>query len=223
MRAFGSRADTIVCDEPLYAHYLAETGLDHPMVGEIIRRHESDWRAVAAWLTAPRPAGKGVFYQKHMAHHLLPGIERGWLNALVHAFLIREPRAMLASLSQVLPQAGLQDTGLPQQVRLFEEHLEKQGTPPAVIDSRDLLEDPPRILQGLCTRVGIEFTPAMLSWEPGPRETDGVWAQAWYGNALQSTGFQPYRESSPELPARFEALLGPCQELYARLHAHRLR
>jgi predicted metalloprotease with PDZ domain len=80
MRAFGSRADTIVCDEPLYAHYLAETGLDHPMAGEIIRRHESDWRAVAAWLTAPLPAGKGVFYQKHMAHQLLPGIERGWLG-----------------------------------------------------------------------------------------------------------------------------------------------
>ena len=30
MRSFGNRPDTTVVDEPMYAHYLAATGLDHP-------------------------------------------------------------------------------------------------------------------------------------------------------------------------------------------------
>ena len=50
--------------------------------------------------TGPMPGGATVFYQKHMAHHLLPDVDRGWLAPLTHAFLIRDPREMLAVLRQ---------------------------------------------------------------------------------------------------------------------------
>ena len=222
MRSFGSRPEVVVCDEPLYAHYLEATGSDHPVAAEIIAKHERDWRAVADWLTGPLPEGKSVFYQKHMAHHLLPQIGRDWLQPLTHAFLIREPRAMLASLARILPSPGLDDTGLPQQVQLFEELQAAGSAPPPVVDSRDLLLDPEGVLQRLCASLGLEFTPAMLTWEPGLRPTDGCWAQHWYGNALRSTGFQPFSESTSSLPAHLEPLLAPCQELYAKLHEHRI-
>src|SRR5262245_2777134 len=97
MRSFGSRADTAVCDEPLYAFYLARRPVAHPMRAEIVARGETDWRVVAAALTGAVPGGKEVFYQKHMAHHLLPEVERGWLTGLTHAFLIRDPHEMLLS------------------------------------------------------------------------------------------------------------------------------
>ena len=38
MRSFGSRADTTVVDEPLYAYYLARTGVDHPGRDEVIAK-----------------------------------------------------------------------------------------------------------------------------------------------------------------------------------------
>src|SRR5215470_12190254 len=79
MRAWGNRPDTFVCDEPLYAHYLLKTGVDHPGRDEVIAHHETDWRKVVAWLTGPVPDGKTIFYQKHMTHHLLPGIDRQWM------------------------------------------------------------------------------------------------------------------------------------------------
>ncbi|MFZ8959644.1 MAG: HAD family hydrolase, partial [Paracoccaceae bacterium] len=47
MYAFGTRADCAVWDEPFYAPYLAETGLDHPMRSEILATHESDAKTVA--------------------------------------------------------------------------------------------------------------------------------------------------------------------------------
>ena len=120
MRSWGARPDTIVCDEPLYAHYLKVTGLPHPGAAETLAAHETDWRKVVAWLTGPLPDGKAVFYQKHMTHHMLPNIELGWVHELTNCFLIREPREMITSLLEFIPKPRIEDTGLPQQVRIFE-------------------------------------------------------------------------------------------------------
>ena len=222
MRSFGSRADTFVCDEPLYAHYLARTGLPHPMADEVVARHEPDWRQVAAWLTGPLPDGCTVFYQKHMAHHLLPSVGREWLSGLTHAFLVRRPDAMLASLAKVLAEPRLEDTGLPQQVALFDELCATHGTPPPVIDGDDLLRDPPGVLTLLCERLGLPFDPAMLGWEPGLRDTDGCWAPAWYDAVAASTGFAPWVHRDVNLPPALEPLRARCQPLYEHLHAQRL-
>ena len=51
------------------------------------------------WLTTAEPPGKAVFYQKHMTHHLLPEIDRGWLDRVTNAFLIRAPGEVLTSLA----------------------------------------------------------------------------------------------------------------------------
>ena len=222
MRSFESRPETVVCDEPLYAHYLRETGKPHPMAAEIVARHEADWRAVAEWLTGPLPEGRTVFYQKHMAHHLLPQVDRGWLGELENAFLVRDPRQMLTSLLEILPEPALEDTGYPQQVELFEAERARTGRVPVVVDAKDLLLDPRAILTRLCERVGLSFDERMLSWSPGPRETDGCWAEAWYGNALQSTGFAPYREKPARVPGRLRGLEEQCLDLYGVLHPHRL-
>ena len=77
MRSWENRPDTYVCDEPLYAHYLIQHGLGHPGRQEILRHHETDLSKVIAWLTGAIPAGRRIFYQKQMAHHLLPEIEIG--------------------------------------------------------------------------------------------------------------------------------------------------
>jgi Sulfotransferase domain len=223
MRAFDSRADSVVCDEPLYAHYLRETGLPHPMAEQVVAEHEADWPTVAEWLTGPLPEGKTLFYQKHMAHHLLPSIDRGWLARLTNVFLIRDPRQMLTSLLEVMPDARLEHTGLPQQVELFQAEAQRTGSTPVVIDSKDLLLDPRAMLAALCERVGLEFDGAMLNWAPGPRETDGCWAAAWYGKVLDSTGFQPYHHKSARVPEGCAPLEQACVALYEQLSPHRLR
>ncbi len=82
MRSWENRADCTVCDEPLYAHYLVATGLDHPGRAETIEHHNADWQSIVDWLTGPIPQGRDIWYQKHMAHHLLPQIDRGWLSQL---------------------------------------------------------------------------------------------------------------------------------------------
>lgn len=222
MRSFESRGDAAVSDEPLYAFYLRATGLDHPLAAEIVADGETDWQEVARALTGPVPGGKPIWYQKHMAHHLLPEVDRGWLGGLTHAFLIREPRAMLASLHEKRALPGLADTGLPQQVEIFRwARAVGVGTPP-VVDARDVLEDPARVLGLLCEALGIEFRASMLRWEPGLRPTDGIWASHWYDAVATSTGFAPYCRTRGPIPAELDAVLRACEELYAELHACRL-
>src|SRR4051794_26331482 len=192
LRSWGNRPDTFVTDEPLYAHYLQATGLPHPGAAEVIASQDADWRKVTAWLTGAVPEGKQIWYQKHMAHHLLPGIGREWLAGLTHCFLIREPREMLTSLVHFIPQPVLEDTGLPQQAALFAEERERTGRTPPVLDAREVLEDPRGLLESLCGALDVPFREEMLSWAPGRRATDGVWAKHWYAAVERSTTFQPY-------------------------------
>lgn len=223
LRSFGQRADTVVCDEPLYAHYLKTTGLPHPGAEEVIAHHEPDWEKAVAALVAPLPTGKSVFYQKHMTHHLLPNIGRKWLEQVTNAFLIRDPREMLVSLMRNIPQPRIEDTGLPQQAELFDRERARTGRTPVVVDAKDILLDPRRALSALCEALEIPFDEAMLSWPPGRRETDGIWAPYWYANVEKSTGFEPYRPRTEVAPPELSDLLDRCLAHYETLHAHRLR
>jgi hypothetical protein len=230
MRAWGNREDTLVVDEPFYAHYLKVTGLDHPGREEIIATHESDWRRVADSLVAPLPSHIRIFYQKQMSHHLLPHMGREWLDSVTHAFLIRDPAAMLASLGEKLAEFDLLATGLPQQVEIFEHVLARTGQPPPVLDSADLLDRPEPMLRALCDALGVPFSERMLSWPPGRRDTDGIWAKHWYDRVEQSTGFetpQPRQAGAatdtPALPPAVAEIEARCRPLYEQLRAHRLR
>ena len=222
MRSWGNRDDCFVCDEPLYAHYLQHTRLEHPGADEIVAHHEADWRKVVDWLTGEIPEGRRIFYQKQMTHHLLPQIGRDWLDSLTHVFLIREPREMITSYLVRRETMQLEDTGLPQQLEIFERVTRRLGQAPPVIDSRDILENPAGMLGKLCKRLGVRYTDAMLSWAPGKRPTDGVWAKHWYTAVERSTGFEPYRPRNVTLPEGLAGLADRCDELYRRLHEHRI-
>lgn len=219
MRAWGNRPDTAVLDEPFYGMYLKETGVDHPGRDEVIASMETDWRKVVAAVTGPIPGGKLVWYQKHMAHHLLPGVERGWTGELTNCFLIRDPARVLVSLAKVTPKPGLRDLGLAQQVELFRAERLRIGRVPPVLDAADVLRDPGRALSALCVAVGVPFDQSMLSWPPGRRSTDGIWAKWWYKEVEASTGFKPDPAAGVplEMPDRLRGVYEECLPLYREL------
>lgn len=222
MRSWGNRPDTIVSDEPLYAHYLEHIPVDHPGRAEIKAAHDTDWRSVVRALTEVEIPGASIFYQKHMAHHLLPDIDRGWLALVENCFLIRDPREMLASLNKKMGLPELRDTGLPQQVEIFRSIRDTTGRVPPVVDTSDVLSDPHRVLTLLCNAIGVSFEEAMLSWPAGPRETDGVWGKYWYDAVEKSTGFEPYVAKQVYLDPLLEDLASECRPFYEELHEHRL-
>jgi len=226
MRSWGSRSDCAVIDEPLYGHYLstldAEKRARHPAADEVMRAQATDWCKVAAELTGPVPGGRAIWYQKHMAHHLTVGMDRDWIAELTNCFLIRDPAAMITSFIKVIDNPTPADLGLPQQVELFEWLRAETGHTPVVVDSCDVLREPRAMLTRLCERVGVTFDEAMLSWAPGPREADGVWAPHWYASVYASTGFAPYSEKTEPVSDRLRGVLDECNGLYDVLARHTL-
>ncbi len=198
MRSFENRTDCAVVDEPFYAAYLAETGLDHPMRDEVLASQAQDWRAVADGLVTEEPAP--VFYQKQMTHHMLPDFGLEWTGACRNAFLIRDPAAVLASYIQKRAEVTLEDIGVVRQHELFEREADRLGHGPPVVEGADVLADPRGTLSALCAALAIPFREEMLSWPAGPRASDGVWAPAWYEAVERSTGFSaPERKTAAAL------------------------
>jgi len=223
MRAWGNRADTAVIDEPFYAYYLERTGKKHPEAAEIIAQGETDWRKIVASLTkGPIPSGKHIFFQKQMTHHLLPEIDREWIVHLTNCFLIRDPREVILSYIKKNPKPELEDLGFVQQSELFEFMRARTNSIPPIVDARDVLEHPERTLRLLCDAVGVEFDKAMLSWPPGLRDSDGIWAKYWYDDVARSTSFQPYKSREGNVPDRLREIYERCQDCYDRLYKHRI-
>lgn len=223
MRAWENRPDCVVVDEPLYAAYLAATGLDHPARDEVIAAGDTDASRVARFLTGPVPEGRAVWYQKHMTHHLMPGMDLGWVHALTNVFLIRDPAEVVDSYLKSRAAVAPADIGLLQQVALYDEVARRAEAKPLVIDADDFLRDPEGYLRTLCAGLGIDFTPRMLHWPAGPRASDGVWAPHWYAAVWRSTGFEPWRAREPRLDAAATAVAEACRPAYERMRALRLR
>lgn len=221
MRSWENRPDCVVVDEPLYAHYLAVTGIDHPGRDEVVAAGDTDWRAVVAGLTGPLPDGVRVQYQKHMAHHLVDEVDdRSWVLSLSNVFLIRDPAEVVASYTRSRERVSPDDIGLLQQVRLHAEVAAAVGDP-LVIDAADFLDRPEAFLRELCRRHDLPFTDRMLHWPAGPRDTDGVWARYWYAAVERSTGFE-WRDRGPvQLHGAAAEVARACRPAYEHLHALR--
>jgi hypothetical protein len=202
---------------------LHATGREHPGREEVIAHGETDWRTVIAQLTGPVPNGKRIYYQKQMTHHLLPEIERDWLTNVTNCFLIRDPAEVMVSYIKKNNDPTLEDIGFIQQAEIFDWVCEHAGRTPAVIDANDVLENPAKTLRSLCEATGVVFAEAMLSWEPGLRETDGIWAKHWYTEVATSTSFCKPRHREPEpVPNRLRDVYERSRESYTRLYRYRL-
>jgi hypothetical protein len=222
MRAWENRPDTVVVDEPLYAAYLARTGLDHPGRDEVLAAQPTSLDEAVATLSAPLPEGRTVHYVKHMAQHVDIGSDATWTEAFRNVLLIRDPAEVVASYVRAREACEPEDIGLLQELWLLE-GWQAAGHEVPVIDSADFLRDPEAHLRWLCDWLGIGFTERMLSWPPGPRDSDGVWAPYWYDAVLASTGFEPYRPREVHLSPHDAAVAEACRPAYDALRALRVR
>lgn len=220
MRAWGQRADTAVVDEPLYGHYLRVSGIQHPGRNEVLEAMETDGEKVVREVVLG-PCDKPVLFMKQMAHHLTE-LDLSFLEKTTNVLLIRDPADVLRSLVNQLPNPRIEDTGMAVQHQLLK-RLQDSGQNPPVLDSQQLLLDPPGVLARLCERLGLDFDPAMLSWPAEARPEDGVWAPHWYHNVHRSTGFAPYRQKTDPVPEHLETVLGQCRPHYEALYSCALR
>lgn len=220
MRSFSSRSDTFVSDEPFYGAYLRDTGDPQPMADEVIAEMDCDWHSVADALCGPAPVGSSIWYQKHMPHHMEGPISIADFPDMRHAFLIRDPVRVAASYANKRTAIRPDHLGATRQREYFELIAEQTGETPPVVDSANILTDPPGMLQKLCTALGIDYDPAMLSWQAGAHPQDGIWGSHWYDKVNASTGFGPPPGPLPTLSPEYQAVADACRADYEALREH---
>ncbi len=223
MRSFAQRSDCQVWDEPFYANYLVETGLEHPMREEIIGDGITNSKAVISACVEPPNMPHTVFYQKHMTQHMRPSVEREWMGQVRNAFLIRSPQRVLASYAKKRQDVVADDLGYGRQLELFQRVCDHLGEAAIVIDSTDIRKSPEIMLIALCQRLDIEFEPAMLNWQSGPGADDGIWGKHWYDAIWKSTGFAPPDKDPAPLPDHLQAICDEILPDYLAVKEHRIK
>lgn len=220
MYSFAQRNDTQVVDEPLYAHYLKTTGLNHPGKEEVMQSQDSDGSKVIDEIILG-DCNKPVLFCKQMTHHLV-NLDFDFLSKTCNILLIRDPKQVLISYAKVIEQPDLSDIGIKQSYELFQ-FLQEKKYHCLVIDSNEVLKNPEKILTAVCENIGIEFQSAMLQWRAGARREDGVWAKYWYKNVHQSTGFAPFEKEDQELPGRLQSIYEEAKPCYDFLYERALK
>ena len=216
MYSFAQRKDTTVFDEPLYAHYLSKTNAAeyHPGSEEILVTMENDGQKVVDMMEGAHPT-RVVFF-KQMTHHLVD-LDWSFMKDMVNVILTRDPVEMLPSYAKQVSQPTLRDVGYAAHIELME-HLKKLGQKIIVLNGKNILLNPRKVLSELCEAIGIPFDEAMLSWEAGARPEDGCWAKYWYNSVHKSTSFAPYKAKTAPFPVHLEDLLAEAKPLYQQLN-----
>lgn len=222
MRSWENRSDCEAWDEPFYGPYLLQTGLDHPGRDHILQSVPLDALAIASRCAGDAPKGSPIFFQKHMAQHMLPGFRHEWLGVCRHVFLIRNPAEVAASFAATTGTATAEDLGSAIQHDLYNLTCRISGYNWPVVEGIDVLRDPEGMLRKLCTAIDVPFDEAMLSWPAGKRDSDGPWADWWYSRVETSTGFEAPRASPHDFPDALKSVVEACRPHYEALRSAKL-
>lgn len=222
MRSFENRDDAVVIDEPFYAYYLSQTGLDHPGREKVLKSQSTNWNHVVNLINGNIPNEKMIWYQKHMVHHIIDDEDIEWVRSFNNFFLIRHPQEVIISYLKQSKIEGINDLGFLHQMNLFKKIKKITGDYPIVFDAKDILSDPKKYLRKMCEYLNISFSNKMLSWPKGRRGTDGVWSLYWYKNVIESTSFKPYIASNEQVPKDYNNLLEECLPYYNYLNSFKI-
>ena len=217
MRSWSSRNDTFVSDEPLYAHYLKKTGFNHPMRKKIINNYPTNFNNIINTLTSNIPNNKKIWYQKHMAHHLLNAEDLSWIKNFKNCILIRHPKFVINSYIKKNVLNNVLDLGYPQQLSIIK-FLQREKVQFYIIDTDYFLKNPKKNLLEWCDFLKIDFDQKMLSWPKGPHQCDGIWGEHWYGNINNSQNFTKKIGDSSNKYQDFKLIYNEAMHFYRKIY-----
>ena len=180
------------------------------------------------WQSMLDKAKKGPVFSKDFPLYIDHMWNDEMLSHFTHSFLIRNPAMTITSMYDKWPDFHEKEVGFVEQRQLFERIMDKTGSPPPVIDSDDLLENPTMIVEKWCKAVDLPFIESALSWEPGARDEVSWWdGGSFHANLRNSDGLKPQPRKSyikiDEAPDRVREVYDRVMPHYEFMHQHRIR
>lgn len=180
------------------------------------------------WDDIQERADKGLVFIKDFPHYINHMWTPEFLSNFNHAFLIRDPAKTISSMYNKWPDFDEGEVGFPEQRALFDLLMALNGTPPPVIDSDDLLEDPEGMVKSWCEAVDIPFLPEALRWKTGGDPSEHSWwdGGSFHGNLANSTGLNRQVRKYVEVadaPDRVKQVYRRMRPHYDHLYQYRLK
>ena len=220
------RGDHVCFHEPFGEAWYQGESPDWPrLTPDSVRTPGLNYDVVQKRLTAA--AASGLVFSKDFPHYVTSLLTNEFLDQFNHSFLIRDPAKTVTSMFKHWPDFAVAETGFAEQRQLFDMLTERNGTPPPVLDSDDLLADPHAMVELWCDAVGIPFLASALSWEPGERDEVSWWdGGSFHANLRASDGLKPQAKTSIDIsdaPTRVQEVVAELRPHYEHLHTHRLQ
>ncbi|CAF1207083.1 unnamed protein product [Adineta steineri] len=227
MYSFNQRSDTVALDEPFYGIWLAQNNRRHPNFDEILQTLECHNADKILDLIEEKENVKGNVFVKNMANTVKYMNQTRVLNYRP-LILIRHPAETIVSHAKIAADITAEDLCLKDQVQLYDYFKERRREDPVVIDGNELRRDPSSILSQVCHRLDLPFTEEMLSWPPGPKSIDGLWAAARHKDVHASSGFLPPSPSSIQvtkenIPKELISVYDQALPHYQKMFSHCIR
>lgn len=220
MYSWAQRADTVVIDEPLYGYFLKHTVAVRPGSEEVINTMLTDGNEVIKKVLLTSYKKPLVFF-KHITNQAID-LDWSFMKDMVNLFFIRDPKQIIASFAQVIPNPTMIDIAMKMQYDCFL-FAQQNNYKTIVLDSAELLKNPEVVLKKLCAAIEINFDKNMLHWQPGPKPYDGIWAPYWYYNVHRSIGFEKQTTSERPLPQHLIPLYEEAKPFYDTLLQHTIK
>jgi hypothetical protein len=133
---------------------------------------------------------------------VLPGyprlpLDQDFLCGATHTFLIRDPRAVLASHFAMNNNLQCERVGFDLLCKIYDS-VAVTGRQPIVISSDDIVAYPETYIRAYCAAVGIPFLSSALTWQPMTLPEWDELSIHWRESTRRSAGFTDLRSRYPD-------------------------
>lgn len=180
LRVMTERGDLEVVHEPF--SYLIEDG-SFEVAGAVTTSMPQLLRE----LLRLNATGRRVFFNETSDYRYPALLEDDHLYSnVINTFMIRDPSASVASHYAMNPAMTIDEVGFEYLHHIFEK-VRQAGEIPLVIDGGELAANPEAVLKAFCDRVGLDYHPEALHWQPG---VNSAWqrTERWHRDVANSTG-----------------------------------
>jgi len=218
-RLMRERGDFECLHEPFMYHYYLnqqhrkmpyfEPKQDHPVTYSGVRD-----------MILEKADNSAVFF-KDMAYYIDTDIANDALfcESVTHCFLIRNPRASIASYYKLDKEVTLVEIGIEAQWRVYC-HLVESGINPVVLQAETIRKDNRTATKNWWENIGVAYKDSAFDWNNKPPE-DWEQVKGWHQESMQATSIHPWTEQDAKNEFdRFEKAATEAPHLRSYLEHH---
>ena len=202
----------------MYHHYLSQDSRDMPFF-EPQPDHPQRYEDVRQMIME-KARTSPVFF-KDMAYYIddVLSDDPEFYRAITHCFLIRNPKASIASYYRLDNNVTLTEIGIEAQWTLYTQ-LVSAGIKPVVIEAEAIRQDARTVVSHWWHAMGLDTPDAVFEWDGKPPE-DWQQVAAWHQSVMASTTIRPWSaEDAMQEDQRFNDLLTEAPYLNDYLEHH---